>query len=316
MGWNPETGEHDPEYEDTGAGDLSILHRWELLHMISEPIGLGASGRVLSVLFRVLRPGRTLFMSWSAVAREAGVGRATVARTYADLRAMGVLVTARNGKPAIDYAKALDAAIRSVQTRPVAERERRLNRLHQIAEALGRSVNMDTFAERTAHYDANPAAKPPGRLKRTHTRDRSQCDTTRSHLDTTRSHPETGRSHLDTGPVSTCDPELNTNGTLNLTPNGEINGSSRDDACRRRDEQHTPTSLRSGFQETYAGRPTLKARVRELLLTQDIVTGPDVIAACNVGRGEAGRALKGLVETGDAVCIARGKYVIAEGVHP
>ena len=120
MGWHPETGAYDPDYEDDGPPDLSVLHRWELLHMISEPIGLGARGRVLSVLFRVLPPGRTLFMSWSAVAREAGVDRSTVARTYADLRAMGIMVTAANGKPAIDYAEALDAAIRSIQARPVA----------------------------------------------------------------------------------------------------------------------------------------------------------------------------------------------------
>ncbi len=66
MGWNPETGEFDPDYEDANAPDLSVLHRWELLHMICEPIGLGARGRVLSVLFRVLPPGRTLFMSLEA----------------------------------------------------------------------------------------------------------------------------------------------------------------------------------------------------------------------------------------------------------
>ena len=71
MGWNPETGEFDPEYEDDNARDLSVLHRWELLHMIWEPFALGAFGRVLSVLFRILPPGRSLFMSLSAVAREA-----------------------------------------------------------------------------------------------------------------------------------------------------------------------------------------------------------------------------------------------------
>jgi DNA-binding transcriptional regulator YhcF (GntR family) len=206
----------DDEYDYEPIHDLSVLHRWELLHMIWEPFALGASGRVLSVLFRVLPPGRPLFMSMSAVAREAAVIKRTVSRTYKELRAGGIMVTAENGRPTIDYATALDAAIRSIASRPAAERERRLARLHEIAAALGRSINMDRFAKRTSQLDGEPGKKLAGRR----TRKPQQTQ-------------KMGRGHVVPGSGSRCHPELNTNGNPNLNPELNINDPSRDDAARR-----------------------------------------------------------------------------------
>jgi hypothetical protein len=144
--------------------DLSVLQRWELLHMIWQPWALGASRNVLSVLFRVLPPGKTLLMSMSAVAREAGVIKRTVSRSYEQFRAAGLLVTGPDGKPTIDYLKALDAAIRSIVSRPAAERDRRLEHLHRIADALGKRVNMSFFERIKREHSATM----PGRKARTH----------------------------------------------------------------------------------------------------------------------------------------------------
>ena len=73
MSWDHRGDRIDEEAGDIGPPDLSVLHRWELLHMIWEPFALGASGRVLSVLFRVLPPGRGLWLSMAASRARPGL---------------------------------------------------------------------------------------------------------------------------------------------------------------------------------------------------------------------------------------------------
>jgi hypothetical protein len=313
MGWHPVTGERDPDYEDTGPPDLSVLHRWELLHMIWEPIALGAFGRVLSVLFRVLPPGRTLWMSYRAVAREAAVDLSTVVRAYQGFREAGVMVTASDGRPAIDYRVALDAAIRSITSRPPTDRHRRLARLHEIAEALGSAVNMDYIAQRVDQLNADPSQKLPGRHKRAHNPRRMQAAHGCMQGADTRMQAAHTRMQGADGVYATCIPELNTNGNLNWNPNGEINGSPKGAAARPLGEQRTPMSLRSeGFQATYAGSPTLASRVLDLLKVRVIISRKEVIDAFEVWPAEAGRALRLLTESGHAVRVAHGKYRLME----
>jgi hypothetical protein len=299
----------DPEDQYEPVHDLSVLHRWELLHMIWEPIALGASGRVLSVLFRVLPPGRTLRMSMSAIAREAAVIKRTVARVYANLRAERILVTARDGKPTIDYGKALDAAIRSVASRPDGERERRLARLQEIAGALGTGVNMKYIEARVAEYEVDPAKRLPGRQTRARNWTRWHVDPERGHVDTGRGQADTSRGHVDTAPVSRCHPELNLNGVSNTKGNLSLNGPPEGDAAARRPGgPHTPER-----RSVYAGKPVLRERVLDLMRRNR--TGwpwkrGDVASALKVHPVRAGQALKELCELGHAERLDHGRYVL------
>jgi hypothetical protein len=304
----------DPEDQYEAVHDLSVLHRWELLHMIWQPIALGASGRVLSVLFRVLPPGRTLLMSMGAVAREAAVIKSTVARVYVKLRAAGILVAAPNGKLTIDYRKALDAAIRSVVSRPDGERDRRLARLQEIAEALGTSVNMKFIEERLAEYDADPTKRLPGRQTRKQNPDRVHVAPDRVQLATDRVQLATDRVHVAPASGARCDPELNLNRIPNLNLELEENGPPEGAAARR---SGRPDARK--LQSEYAGKPILRLRVRDLMRSNRNGwpwTRGAVAAELKVHPNHAGRALLELCERGEAERIDHGRYLLTdEGTH-
>jgi hypothetical protein len=289
----------DPEEQYEPVHDLSVLHRWELLHMIWQPIALGASGRVLSVLFRVLPPGRTLRMSMSAVAREAAVDKRTVARIYKEQRASGILVSAAtDGKPTVNYSKALDAAIRSVVSRPDGERDRRLARLQVIAEALGTSVNMKFIDSKLAEYEADPAKRLPGRQTRKKNPKRWQLVTDQGQL-------VTDRGHVATAPGTPCHPELNLNWIPELE---EVNGPP-EGAAARRSGRPDARNLRS----LYGGKPVLRERLFDLMQSRRCGwpwQRGDVAAELGVRPVQAGRVLRELCDLGLAERIDHGRYIL------
>jgi hypothetical protein len=309
----------------SGDQDLSVLHRWELLHMIWEPFALGASGRVLSVLFRVLPPGRSLWMSESAVAREAAVTKRTVSRAYAEFRAERVLITAPDGKPTIDYMKALDAAIRSVVSRPLGERERRLERLQEIAHALGTSINEKYVKARLAEFEVKPWKRLPGRQIRDYDtprmerwlaeRDQREKEeiAARGHVVPDRGQADTSRGHVVPASGSRCPPELNTNS------NSEQKFESAAKAKRLVRLYGVPDVHHFVGKAEYAGKPTLPVQVlghvrgyhpnrtwRRSELSEHLDVAPVRI----------GQALKILCERGHAERVGHGIYLFngrAEG---
>ena len=207
---------------------------------------------MLSVLFRVLPPGRTLLMSLSAVAREAAVIKSTVARAFKKLRAARILVAGPDGKPTIDYLAALNAAIRSVASRPAGERQRRLARLNEIAAALGASVNIEFIEGRLAEFNAGTAKRLPGRHIREQRPRRVQLATDGAQVAPDRLQLATDRVQVASASGARCPPELNSNGNLKKNLNGQRNGPPSD-------------GPRGRIQAEYGGKPTLIARVLDLM---------------------------------------------------
>jgi DNA-binding transcriptional regulator YhcF (GntR family) len=304
--------------EEPEAVDLTVLHRWELLHLIWEPIALGASGRVLSVLFRVLPPGRPLLMSMGAVAREAGVTKQTVVRVYKALRAARILVTAKDGKPTVNYDEALDAAIRSVASRPSGELERRLARLQEIAGAMGTGVNTEFIDAQVADYDADPDKRLPGRQRRKRKPRRTHAALERTHVMPDRPHAVPDRTHGVSASDARCAPELNLNGVSNPKGNWNANGASGG-ASRPLEAPHTdqPSNKLGPIQTEYGGQPTLIARALELIRRRpvDPWTRFDIAVELDVLPGEAGRVLRDLRQRGYAERIGHGRYMLTEAAR-